>query len=261
VPVGRDYRAARVYRVERAEGDRLWLVSERIPERGWAAASEVVPVGRAVDYYSDQLRAKPSAQAFTDRAMVWKDRGDDDRAIADAGEAIRLDPNYAPAYRVRGNALFGKKAYDRALADYEEAVRLDPKSAPARYSRGNAWLFKKEFGKALTDYQESVRLDPEFPWGYNGIAWVSATCPEAAHRDGKRAVEAATKAVELTGGKDPFTLDTLAASKAEAGDFDAAVTLGEMVIGLLADDKARAECRARIDLYRGRKPYRMPGGL
>ncbi len=257
LPIGRDYRSARVYRVERAEGSKVWLVSERIPEHGWADVAGIVPIEQAADYYSGEILAKPTAKTFTDRGMIWKGKGDDDRAVADADEAIRLDPAYAPAYRLRGNALFGKKDYDKALANYEKAVRLDPKSAPNRYSRGNAWLFKKKFGKALADYQESARLDPGFSLAYNGIAWVSATCPDATHRNGKRAVAAATKAVELTGGNESFTLDTLAASQAEAGDFDAAVALGEKVIALLADDKAKAECRARIDLYRAKKPYRL----
>jgi tetratricopeptide (TPR) repeat protein len=189
--------------------------------------------------------------------MIWKDLGDDDKAIADAVDAIRLDRAYAQAYRVRGNALFGKKEYDKALADYEQAVRLDPNSAPNRYSRGNAWLFKKDFGKALADYQESVRLDPEFPWGHNGIAWVSATCPDPAHRDAKRAVAAATKAVDLTGSNDPVTLGTLAAALAEAGDFDEAVRFEEKSIELLANDKFKADSRARVDLYRAKKPYRI----
>jgi thiol-disulfide isomerase/thioredoxin/Tfp pilus assembly protein PilF len=254
LPIGRDYQTARVYRVERTEGSELWLVSERIPEQGWANVGGVVRVGQAADYFSGQIRARPSAKAFNDRGMIWKDVGDDDKANADADEALRLDPTYAPAYRVRGNAQFGKRAYDRALAEYEEAVRLDPHSAPAHYSRGNAWLFKNDFGKALADYQESVRLDPEFPWGYNGIAWISATCPDPAQRNGKTAVEAA----ELTDRKDPFTLGTLAASLAEAGDFESAVKMDEKAAALITDERSRTESQARTELYRARKPYRLP---
>ncbi|WP_165232971.1 redoxin family protein [Aquisphaera insulae] len=255
VPAGRDLRTNRIYRVDRVEGARLLLRSERIPERGWVATDDAIPIARAADYLSGEIRSRPSARAFTDRGSLRKDGGDNDEAIADASEAIRIDRAFAPAYRVRGNALLDKKEYDRALADYDEAVRLDPKSAAARYSRGNGWLFRNDFSKALADYEESVRLDPGFALGYNGIAWVSATSPDAAHRNGKRAVEAAMKAVELTGGE-PFTLDTLAAAYAEDGKFDSAVATGERAFGLLNDGDARTECRARIDLYRAKKPYR-----
>jgi len=50
-----------------------------------------------------------------------------------------------------------------------------------------------------------------------------ATCSDEKLRDGKRAVELATKANELTAGKDASVLDALAAAHAEIGDFDKAV--------------------------------------
>jgi tetratricopeptide (TPR) repeat protein len=56
-------------------------------------------------------------------------RGDPDHAIADADEAIRLDPKDAAAFRTRGKALTDKGAYDRAIADYQAALKLDPKLA------------------------------------------------------------------------------------------------------------------------------------
>ena len=64
---------------------------------------------------------------------------------------------------------------------------------------------------------------PEDSFTYNNLAWGLATCPEARLRDGKKAVEIATKACELSEWKDPNVVDTLAAACAEAGDFDNAV--------------------------------------
>jgi tetratricopeptide (TPR) repeat protein len=54
-------------------------------------------------------------------------------------------------------------------------------------------------------------------------AWFLATCWDDSIRDGKRAIEVATKLCELTEWKDPDALDTLAATYAEAGQFDDAV--------------------------------------
>ena len=83
-----------------------------------------------------------------------------------------------------------------------------------------------------------------------------AACPETRFRDGKRAVEFATRACELTKWKNPRFLNTLAAAQAEAGDFDAAVSSQKRAIELLTDERQKAEYRSRLVLYQAKKPYR-----
>ena len=85
---------------------------------------------------------------------------------------------------------------------------------------------------------------------------IMAACPEAKFRDGKRAVEFATRACELTKWKNPSFLDTLAAAHAEAGDFDAAVTWQTRAIELLTDERQKDDYRSRLVLYQAKKPYR-----
>ncbi len=55
-------------------------------------------------------------------------------AIADY-EVIRLKPNDAGAYNLRGLAYDGKGDYDRAIADYNEAIRLKRDYAVAYNNR------------------------------------------------------------------------------------------------------------------------------
>src|SRR6516165_1012150 len=77
-----------------------------------------------------QNRKNPAA-AFNNRGLAYFEKGDDDRAIVDYNEAIRLDPKYAAAFNVRGFAYGAKGDYDRAIVDYGEVIRIDPKGAAA----------------------------------------------------------------------------------------------------------------------------------
>src|ERR1700678_1932196 len=60
------------------------------------------------------------AWAYTDRGNAYQKKGDNDRAVQDYDQAIRLDPNFAAPYSGRGNAYHGKGDNDRAIADYSE---------------------------------------------------------------------------------------------------------------------------------------------
>jgi hypothetical protein len=83
-----------------------------------------------------------------------------------------------------------------------------------------------------------------------------ATCPDARYRDGKKAVESATRACELSGWKAAYTIDSLAAAHAELGDFDEAMKWQAKVNALYTDAEDRAKGQERLRLYREKKPYR-----
>ena len=98
-------------------------------------------------------------------------------------------------------------------------------------------------------------------WVANNLAWLLATCPDPAVRDGEEATRWARRALELADGPDPWVLDTLAASLAERGRFDEALQTARRAAGLaaeLGDVTLSTRLRARAALYEARKPYREP---
>ncbi len=196
---------------------------------------------------------------YIQRGAAWYDKNQYDKAIADLNEAIRLDPTYAIAYNNRGVAWQHKKEYDKAIADLNEAIRLEPTYAIAYNNRGNAWRDKKNYDKAIADYNEAIRLDPKDADVHNALAWLRATCPDESLRDGRKAVELATRACDLTECKDVNKLDTLAAAYAEVGDFDKAIEWQEKANKLYTNANDRKKGEDRLRLYQDKKPYRDEG--
>ena len=112
------------------------------------------------------------AIAYKIRCGAYSDNGDNDRAIADCGEAIRIDPKFAAAYNNRCGAYSDNGDNDRAIADCIEAIQLNPKDAKTYYNRANAYLRKGDLDKATVDYNEAIRLDPKFSWPHGNLAMV-----------------------------------------------------------------------------------------
>jgi hypothetical protein len=92
---------------------------------------------------------------------------------------------------------------------------------------------------------------------YTTLAWRLATCPAEKFRDGKRAIQMATKACELAEWDSSWKLHTLAAAYAEAGQFDEAVRYARRALEDPAyRSRADDEFRQRLELYKQKKPYR-----
>src|SRR5262245_47540364 len=109
----------------------------------------------------------------------------------------------------RGIVAMDRKDYDTAIAEFTEAIRIDPESDGAYHNRAHAYAEKKQYAKAIADYNQAMRLAPDEGDSYTSLAWVLATCPDASLRDGKRAVQLATKACELADWEDANDLENL----------------------------------------------------
>ena len=116
------------------------------------------------------------------------------------------------------------------------------------------------FDKAMDDYQSLLKLNPDDQLAHNNLAWMLATCDEEHARNGSTAVEHAKKAVEISEGRLPWIIDTLAAAYAESGDFDKAVQTQQQAIQLTTDERQRDDLRTRLELYQQHKPYREKPG-
>jgi tetratricopeptide (TPR) repeat protein len=213
----------------------------------------------AIVAYRETLRLDPKyASAHYNLGNALRDKGEQDAAIECYKEAVRAEPEYAAAHCGLGVCLLRRGETDAAIAALRTAARIDPADAVAPSTLGNALLAKGDTGAAVAWFKEAIRLNPKYDPAHNNLAWVLATGPDRL-RDGKQAVEHATRACELTGWRNPNAINTLGVACAEVGDFDRAAAYQKRALTYPAYERAYgAEARRRLDLYARKKPYRDP---
>ena len=210
-------------------------------------------------------------------------------AIKDLDEAIRLCPEFAVAFNLRGQAYLveGNRAM-RAIGDFNRAIKLNSLLDAAQNNRGMAYLAVGDFQRAADDFRAAIGQSPDSAFARrtrsamlhdavlrsgkpmdakttgllapsdsprNNLALLLATCPEARFRDGEKAVKHAEKLCELDRHRYYRFLDTLAAAHAESGAFENAVQWQTKAVEL-APEKDKPELQSRLSLYKDGKPYR-----
>ena len=126
------------------------------------------------------------------------------------------------------------------------------------FSSGNTHLANKEYDKAIADYAEAIKVDPNDARPYERLAWVLATSTKDELRDGKKAVDYAKKACELTDWKKPDYLATLSAAFAESGGFQEAIKWQTKSLeGPELEQDKDTEYRQRLKMFEEGKPYRQ----
>jgi tetratricopeptide (TPR) repeat protein len=178
-------------------------------------------------------------------------------AIADFSKALEVNAKDDVAFGGRGYAYSEAGDQDRAIADFSNMIRIK-RSTNAYRRRAQAYCRKGDYGQALVDLRDATKAAPNDSTAFSNLAWFLATCADASKRDGKEAVVAATKACEISHWKNGYAIDALAAAEAEAGDFDLATAYEYEA--LCCENVTKADSSAmdkRRTLYQDRKPYHI----
>jgi tetratricopeptide (TPR) repeat protein len=215
-------------------------------------AAEVVRVRAGTNWAAIRMANEAAEQVTARRDLV------DARRKLDA--AIAADPSYWPAYFTRGelNMLEGK--YAAVVADTTSALRGRTWLPASAYLRARANLKLGKLAEGIAEIEHVISLQPKgttYPSALNSLAWIRATCPNPAFRNGRQAIEYAKRACALTGWQNAADIDTLAAAYAEAGDFESAIRFVEQAIKLGdLSAKSMADLQQHLASFRQRRPIR-----
>jgi tetratricopeptide (TPR) repeat protein len=248
---------------------------------------------KAVEQLTKALELAPGdAATLLLRASVYFELNEADHALEDVDEVIHRQPQLLQAHLMRAELLAASKHTDQAIESLEKLLPLapdqprlleplatyylingQPRKAIATFTqvlaqepddyhalrfRGDAYLNIGKHPEAIADFERAMKSDEaEKDDGLlNNYAWVLATSPTDSLRDGKKAVELATKAAEKTSYQVPHILSTLAAAYAEAGDFENAKKWSAKSIEVAEDDKTRDDLKKELASYEAGKPTR-----
>jgi tetratricopeptide (TPR) repeat protein len=98
------------------------------------------------------------AMAYIYRGAAYADQGEDDKAISDYTQAIRLSPTDPTAYFDRGIEYASTGKYDLSIKDFTQAISLKPDFGRAYLDRGKVYQATGDSQRAQADFEKARSL-------------------------------------------------------------------------------------------------------
>jgi len=235
--------------VTRSEGDRDALNTEIVQKM---TAEDIIG-------YQTMLRANPSdAELHDDLAVLYLSLGRAVDAVTHFRASAELKPSLPAAHFNLGTALSVAGRLDEAIVAYQAALKIRPDYASAHNNLGTVLAALGKTAAAIPHFREAVRLDDSNVQAQRNLAWHLAASPDTTPDVASEAVMAAERAATLTQHGDPQVLDALGVAYASAGMFDRAKDAAERALSIARDAGLVEAIKARLALYRERRPYKEP---
>jgi tetratricopeptide (TPR) repeat protein len=194
----------------------LWAVVSLIQLPCWAAGEVFFPA---------ILERNPTSwKSRHNYACTLDAQGKFPEALREFNEAIRLRPSNAEAYNDAALTLLKLGRRQEAIQFFQQSLQVRATAGAAR-NLAAALLMSGNPAEAAKVYRLAMQIDPGDLQNQRALAWLLSTHPDDSVRSGTEAVDLSRSIVVATGGQVPLFLLTYAASLAESGDFDSAVSV------------------------------------
>lgn len=132
------------------------------------------------------------------RALIAK--GKPEQAIEDLKKFLEKEDNperISDVCYYIASAYFERGEFNAALTHLNRAIIKNPLNPENWILRGLVYKSKLEYGLALSDLKRGLQISRNTSaLACNSVAWILATCPDPAFRNGSEAVKIGRKAVE-----------------------------------------------------------------
>ncbi len=196
-----------------------------------------------------------SDKLLSKRAMVYQIQGKYKEAFADLDASGKINPRNPNLCVDKARIYIAQDKLNNAINELSKTLELAPNNIPALLMRAELWVVTKDLDNAIVDFNNVLASEPGNTQALNSLAWFMATWPDAKYRNGKKSIELATKACELSDWKNVAIIDTLAAAYAEDNQFDKAIEYTNKALANCPPDMLE-EITSRLETFKKGKPHR-----
>lgn len=246
-------------------------IDPRMREARQALARGLIKANRVeegLQVYRDGVTAAPDdVDALFDLGAALREARKYDEARTVLDRVLTLDPAHTRATFERAVISGIAGDYVAAADGFARVVAADPRIAGAFVNLGQAYLVLGRTADAVETFRLGVAHHPNDLGLLAALAWIQATNPDEAYRDGTNAVVLGKRLIGLRPGNDGRYYDILGAACAERGDWEPAIRYaGNAVERLAAEVEKRPndaalkqrllDAQKRLEMYDEKTPYR-----
>ena len=224
-----------------------------------AALIELGELEGAIAALRKAVDLQPAVPTMLNLAEALEQNGRVDEAITVHSQVIALEKKSPEPYRQLSRIYEEAGRFGEAIELLNEAMANDIDIPGGTFKLATLEHQHGDTEQAITLYQSVLKANADHLGANNNLAWLYATHDSEALRNGVLATPLAKKAVELTQEKNPDTLSTLAASYAEADQFELAITTAEEALSVLRQSQPKrstTELESQLRTYRSGEKLR-----
>lgn len=214
----------------------------------------------AVAAYREILEIDPKhPKALLDLGHLFLRSGQPAMAVTHLDSLLAISPDHLDALSLSASAKLqlGNPKETETLC--RRILQQQPDHATAHLNLGLVEEGRHHFDVAVDHYREALRVLPGWDIALNQLAWILATSPDDALVNGAEALGLSRQLIQLSGGRQPVFLRTLAAAQAESGQFDAALDTIKKALALAPpQQRGLRQTLAKMSLhFQSGRPYRL----
>ena len=158
------------------------------------------------------------ARFLVQQAHMLNDQNDHSQALQLINKSLKILPDNALAYRVKGDAYYGLEDYNNMLLASSRSLELNPKDTWVAYDKGVALSWLGRVSEAASSFTEAIKLDPS-----NGSAYRERGGERMKLKEYNSSLADLNKAIQIDG-SDANAYQSRALTKTWLDDFEGACT-------------------------------------